>query len=70
MAMRIVLNIDSKKKWNVLKTILEAMNIDYTAHVPAEKFRDKEIEILMRAEQNIEDDRVHIYTSHRDILGR
>ncbi len=67
---QVVLNIDSKKKWDLLKAVLESMNIDYTTHVPAEKISDREIELLEKAKQDIEDGRVSIYTNHRNILGR
>jgi hypothetical protein len=67
---QVVLNISNKKKWNALKTILEAMDIDYTTHNTAEKVSGQEVELLKRAEDDKANGRVTIYTSYRDILGR
>lgn len=65
---QVVLNINSKKKWNALKTILEAMDIDYLAQDT--KVNEIELALLKRAESDKENGRVTAYTSHRDILGR
>jgi hypothetical protein len=67
---QVVLNINNKKKWNALKTILEVMNIDYTAKDAREKISEQELELLHRAENDKENGRLTTYTSHRDILGR
>jgi len=67
---QVVLNINSKKKWNALKTILEVMSIDYTTQNTAEKMSKLELELLHRAESDKESGRVSFYTNHRDILGR
>ncbi|MDB4924783.1 hypothetical protein [Mucilaginibacter sp.] len=67
---QVVLNINNKKKWNALKTILEVMNIDYTAKDATEKISEQELELLQRAENDKENGRLTTYTSHRDILGR
>ncbi len=65
---QVVLNINSKKKWTALKTILEAMDIDYLAQDT--KVSDQELALLRQAENDKENGRVTAYTSHRDILGR
>ena len=65
---QVVLNINSKKKWNALKTILEAMDIDYLAQEA--KVSERELELLHQANNDRENGRVTTYTSHRDILGR
>ena len=67
---QVVLNINNKKKWNALKTILEVMNIDYTTKDAIEKISEQELELLHRAENDKENGRLTTYTSHRDILGR
>jgi hypothetical protein len=67
---QVVLNINSKKKWNALKTVLEAMNIDYTTEIKKETLSEKELQLLHRAEKDKENGRLTTYTSHRDILGR
>ena len=67
---QVVLNISSKKKWSALKTVLEAMNIDYTTQDAIEKLSEKELDLLHHAENDKEDGRVTAYTSHREILGR
>ena len=66
---QIVLNINDKKKWDALKTILEVMKIDYTAKDAIEKISEKELELLQRAENDIENGCVTTYTNHREILG-
>jgi len=65
---QVVLNINSKKKWNALKTILEVMNIDYMTQ--DSKMSEKELELLSQAENDKENGSVNTYTSHRNILGR
>jgi hypothetical protein len=65
---QVVLNINSKKKWNALKTILEAMDIDYLAQDT--KLSETELKLLQQAENDKKNGRVTPYTSHRDILGR
>ena len=65
-----VLNISDKKQWNALKTVLDAMNIDYIMQGTAEKLSDGELALLHRAESDKESGRLTTYTSHRDILGR
>ena len=67
---QVVLHINSKKKWDALKTILEVMNIDYKTQGAVEKISGRELELLHKAENDVENDRVSAYTSHRDILGR
>jgi hypothetical protein len=67
---QVVLNINSKKKWNALKTILEVMNIDYMTQDAIEKISETELELLRQAENDKENGRVVPYTNHRDILGR
>ena len=67
---QVILNINSKKKWNALKTILEVMSIDYTTQDATEKISEKELELLRHAIDDKESNRLHIYTNHRDILGR
>ena len=67
---QVVLNINSKKKWNALKTVLEAMDIDYTTQVEKEALSEKELQLLHRAENDKQNGRLTPYTSHRDILGR
>ena len=45
---QVVLNINNKKKWNALKTILEVMSIDYTTQDTTEKMpSEKELEFLV-----------------------
>ncbi|HEY8781850.1 MAG TPA: hypothetical protein VIM16_09565 [Mucilaginibacter sp.] len=65
---QVVLNINSKKKWNAIKTILEAMNIDYMTQET--KMNERELELLRQAENDKENGSVNTYTNHRDILGR
>ncbi|MEO8886264.1 MAG: hypothetical protein ABI367_09395 [Mucilaginibacter sp.] len=65
----VVLNINNKKKWDALRTILEAMGIDYTAKDAPEKISEQELELLRCAENDKENGRLTPYTSHRDILG-
>ena len=65
---QVVLNIDNKKKWDALKTILEVMNIDYMTGDA--KISEKELSLLQQAKSDIENDQLTTYTSHRDILGR
>jgi hypothetical protein len=67
---QVVLNIDSKKKWNALKTILDVMNIEYMTQDSIEKMSERELELLHQAENDKEHGRLNTYTSHRDILGR
>jgi hypothetical protein len=67
---QIVINVTNKKKWNALKTILEAMDINYTAQDTTEKLTERESDLLRRAENDKENGRLTSYTSHRDILGR
>ncbi len=67
---QIVLNISNKKKWNALKTILEAMNIDYITGDTAEKLSDRELGLLHSAESDKENGRLNAYVNHRNILGR
>ena len=67
---QVVLNISNKKKWNALKTVLEAMNIDYTAQDATEKLSERELDLLHSAEKDIANGSVTAYTNHRDILGR
>ena len=65
---QVVLNINSKKKWNALKTILDVMNIDYMTQDT--KMSERELELLHKAENDKENGKLNTYTSHRDILGR
>ncbi|MFI5136474.1 MAG: hypothetical protein ACHQIM_01520 [Sphingobacteriales bacterium] len=65
---QVVLNINSKKEWDALKPILEVMNIEYITQDA--KMSEKEIKLLHRAEDDKENGRVHVYSSHRNILGR
>jgi hypothetical protein len=37
---QVILNIGSKKKWNALKAVLEAMNIDYIINDDVEKLSE------------------------------
>jgi hypothetical protein len=67
---QVVLNINSKKKWNALKTILELMDIDYTTERSMEKLGETELGLLQSAENDRESGRLKTYTSHRDILGQ
>ena len=67
---QVVLNISNKKKWNALKTVLEAMNIDYTTKDAVEEISERELELLHHAKNDKGNGRVAAYTSHRDILGR
>ena len=67
---QVVLNIDNKKKWNALKTVLEAMNIDYLTKDTTGKISESELELLHRAENDKASGKVTTYTNHRDILGR
>jgi hypothetical protein len=67
---QVVLNINSKKKWTALKTILEAMDIDYLAQDKIEKISDRELALLHKAENDKENGKMTAYTSHREILGR
>jgi len=67
---QVVLNIESKKKWNALKAVLEAMDIDYLTHDPSQKLGEIELELLARAEDDKKYGRVTKYVNHRDILGR
>ena len=67
---QVVLNISSKKKWNALKAVLEDMNIDYTTQDAIEKLSEKEVDLLHRANDDKGNDRVTVYTNHREILGR
>jgi len=67
---QVVLNINSKKKWNALKTVLDAMDIEYLTQDTKEKMSEKELELLQQAENDKENGRVTIYTNHREILGR
>ena len=67
---QVILNIGSKKKWNALKAVLEAMNIDYIINDDVEKLSEGEIDLLNNAESDKENGRLTVYTSHRDILGR
>jgi len=66
---QVVLNIDNKKKWNALKTVLKAMNIEYSTQ-DTEQISEAELELFRRAENDKENGKVNIYTSHRDILNR
>jgi hypothetical protein len=65
---QVVLNINSEKKWNALKTILEVMDIDYTTQDA--KMSERELELLHQAENDNANGRVNAYTNHRGILGR
>ncbi|HEY4325365.1 MAG TPA: hypothetical protein VGN20_15305 [Mucilaginibacter sp.] len=67
---QIVININNKKKWNALKTILEAMDINYVARDTAEPLSERELDLLRRAENDKQNGRLTSYTSHRDVLGR
>ena len=67
---QVVLNISNKKKWNALKTVLEAMNIDYTTQEAIEKLSEKELSLFNLAEADKENGRLTTYASNRDILGR
>ena len=67
---QVVLNINSKKKWDALKTVLDAMDIDYTTQVKKEALSEKELQLLHRAENDKQNSGLTTYTSHRDILGR
>jgi len=67
---QVVLNISNKKQWNALKTVLEAMKIDYITQDAAEKLSENELALLHRAESDKENGRLTAYTNHRDILGR
>jgi hypothetical protein len=67
---QVVLNINSKEKWNALKDILETMNIDYTAQDNMEAMNEKELELLTHAKNDDENGKVHRFISHRAILGR
>lgn len=67
---QVVLNINSRKKWNALKPILDVMNIDYTTQDSIEKISERELELLHQAENDKENGRLNAYTSHRVILGR
>ena len=67
---QVVLNISNKKKWNALKNVLEAMNIDYIVRDTLEKLSEKEFELLRNAESDEETGRLYPYTNHRDILNR
>jgi len=67
---QVVLNINNKKKWNALKTILDVMNIDYTMQDSMEKISETELDLLRRAENDKENGKLNTYTSHRGILGR
>ena len=67
---QVVLNINSKKKWNALKTILDVMNIEYLTQDSMEKMSEIELELLHKAENDKENGRLNTYINHRDILGR
>ena len=67
---QVLLNINSKKKWDALKTVLEAMDIDYTTQVKKETLSEKELQLLHQAENDKQNGRLTPYTNHRDILGR
>jgi len=67
---QVVLNINSKEKWNALKDILETMNIDYTAQDNIEAMNERELELLTQAKDDVENGKAHRYTSHRAMLGR
>jgi len=62
---QVVLNIENKKKWNALKTVLKAYSTQDT-----EQISEAELELFRRAENDKENGKVNIYTSHRDILNR
>lgn len=66
---QVVLNISDKKKWSALKTVLEAMNIDYITQ-DAGPLSERELTLLRAAESDQEQGRLTVYTNHRDILGR
>jgi hypothetical protein len=65
---QVVLNINSKKEWDALKPILDAMNIDYITQ--GAKMSEIELELLQQAKDDKENGRVFAYTNHRGILGR
>ena len=67
---QVVLNINSKKKWDALKTVLKAMDIDYMAGDTTDKTSQREFALLHSAENDKEEGRLHAFTNHRDILGR
>jgi hypothetical protein len=64
---QVVLNINSRKKWDDLKIILKAMDIDYLAGDA--KLSERELTLLHQAEKDRKNGRVTAYTSHRNILG-
>jgi len=67
---QVVLNINSKKKWDALKTVLEAMDIDYITQVKKDILGEKELQLMHQAENDKQNGRLTTYTNHRDILGR
>jgi len=66
---QVILNISNKKKWNALKTVLEAMDIEYITP-DAAPLSEKELGLLRAAEDDKKHGRLTAYTNHRDILGR
>ena len=53
-----------------MKTVLQAMNIEYTTQDAIEPLSEKELTLLRHAENDIENGRLTDYTNHRAILGR
>ena len=67
---QVVLNISSKKKWNALKSVLEAMEIDYSANETSAESDERELQLLRMAQNDVQEGRVSVYTNHRAILGK
>ncbi|SEN20587.1 hypothetical protein SAMN05216436_11311 [bacterium A37T11] len=42
---RVLLHIENKKKWNAIKTVLEAMDIDYATQQPGQSMEEGELDL-------------------------
>ena len=66
---QVTIHIDSKKKLNAIKTILEAMDITYVAQELASDIKSLEQILLKKSESDITNGRVKKFRSHRRILS-
>lgn len=67
---QVTFQINNKKKWAAIKTILEAMDIAYDAQDSIKEVSEKEQALLRKAEADVVEDRLQAYKSHRDVLNR
>ncbi len=67
---QVILHVNNKKKWNILKLILDVVNIQYDMLDSMRKVNEKELELIRHAENDKENRMVCTYTSHCDILRK